>query len=89
MTLKENAGYSPFVKGNSKNDVDKIASESLELVDLLNLKDEFPERLPGGFQQKTSLARAISTNAKLMILDEPISALDPEVRLKLRFKLRD
>lgn len=89
MTLKENAGYSPFVKGNPESDVDKIAKESLELVELLDFQNELPEKMPGGFQQKTSLARAISTNAKLMILDEPISALDPEVRLKLRFKLRD
>ena len=89
MNLKENAGYSPFVKGQNSEEVDTIAKESLELVDLLDLQNEYPERLPSGFQQKTSLARAISTNAKLMILDEPISALDPEVRLKLRFKLRD
>lgn len=89
LTVKENAGYSPFVKGMDNKEVQKIAEESLELVELLDLKNEYPERLPGGFQQKTSLARAISTNAKLMILDEPISALDPEVRLKLRFVLRD
>jgi ABC-type Fe3+/spermidine/putrescine transport system ATPase subunit len=87
MTLLENSGYSPFVK-NEPNFND-IAESSLELVDLLDLKNEHPGNLPGGFQQKTSLARAISTNAKLMILDEPISALDPAVRLMLRFKLRD
>jgi len=89
MNLLENSGYSPFVKGLPKTEVDEIAKSSLELVELLDLKNEYPSTLPGGFQQKTSLARAISTNAKLMILDEPISALDPEVRLKLRFKLRD
>ena len=89
MNLKENSGYSPFVKGIKSKEVDRIAKESLELVDLLDLQNEYPEQMPSGFQQKTSLARAISTNAKLMILDEPISALDPEVRLKLRFKLRD
>lgn len=89
MNLKENSGYSPFVKGKESKEVEEIAKESLDLVDLLDLQNEYPGNLPGGFQQKTSLARAISTNAKLMILDEPISALDPEVRLTLRFKLRD
>lgn len=89
MNVKENSGYSPFAKGKASKEVDEIAKESLDLVDLLDLQNEHPSNLPGGFQQKTSLARAISTNAKLMILDEPISALDPEVRLTLRFKLRD
>lgn len=89
MNVLENAGYSPYVKGTASDETDEIAKASLELVEMLELQDQYPENLPGGFQQKTSLARAISTNAKLMILDEPISALDPEVRLKLRFKLRD
>ncbi|MHA2363221.1 MAG: ABC transporter ATP-binding protein [Candidatus Hodarchaeales archaeon] len=88
MTVSENAGYSPFVRGKDTEDQKNITTKALELVDLLELRDELPRKLPHGMQQKVALARAIATEAKLMILDEPISALDPEVRAKLRFSIR-
>ncbi len=88
MTVWENAGYSPFVKGLSLEEQVRITKKALELVDLISLSHELPRNLSGGAQQKAALARAIAVQAPLMILDEPLSALDPEVRTSLRYLLR-
>ncbi|MHA2106026.1 MAG: ABC transporter ATP-binding protein [Candidatus Hodarchaeales archaeon] len=84
----ENASYSPMVRGLPSNEIVQITESALEETDSLNLKDFYPESLPSGFQQKISISRALARQASIMILDEPISALDPEVRAKLRYKLR-
>lgn len=89
LSVYKNAGYSPMVRGLSKEEQTTITNQALELVDILDLEKQMPEDLPSGFQQKTALARAIATQAKLMILDEPLSALDPEVRMKLRVTVRN
>ncbi|MFW9929546.1 MAG: ABC transporter ATP-binding protein, partial [Candidatus Thorarchaeota archaeon] len=89
LTVFKNAGYSPRVRGLSEQEIKETASKALELVQALDIQDEYPDKLPNGFQQKVSIARAIATNAPLMILDEPISALDPEVRVNLRYKIRE
>ena len=89
LSVYKNAGYSPMVRGLSQQEQKNITDQALELVDILDLKSQMPLDLPSGFQQKTALARAIATQAKLMILDEPLSALDPEIRLRLRVIVRN
>ena len=80
--------YSPTVRGLSAEDINTTTTRALEQVESLNLKDLWPKNLPEGFQQKIAIARAIATDAPLMILDEPISSLDPEIRDKMRFIIR-
>ncbi len=88
MTVAENVTYAPFVNDIPHKDLKKIELEMLTLVDLLEQKELYPRELSGGAQQKTAVARALATREKLLILDEPISALDYKVRVTLRYAIR-
>ena len=88
MTVEQNVSYGPFVKNVSKEKQAEISNKMLKLVDLLEEKQLLPRFLSGGAQQKTAVARALANEEKLLILDEPISALDHKVRVALRYELR-
>ncbi len=88
MTVEQNAAYGPFVKDEPKQTQEEISKEMLRLVDLLEQKQLRPRSLSGGAKQKTAVARALANKQKLLILDEPISALDYKVRVSLRYELR-
>lgn len=88
MTVEQNVAYGPFVKDKSKQIQAEISEEMLRLVDLLEQKQLRPRSLSGGAKQKTAVARALANKQKLLILDEPISALDYKVRVSLRYELR-
>jgi len=64
------------------------AMESLELVGLADLAERYPHALSGGQQQRIALARALVTSPRVLLLDEPLSALDAQVRLQLRVEIR-
>ena len=82
LTVRENIGF-----GIEKNNTERV-DELLRLIQLEQLADRMPENLSGGQQQRVSLARALAPRPKLILLDEPFSALDPELREQLRNDVR-
>ena len=88
MTVAQNISYAPFVADLPQSEQRSVEEEMLQLVDLLELKSMYPRSLSGGAQQKTAVARALATREKLLILDEPISALDYKVRVSLRYAIK-
>jgi len=72
----------------SKDELEIRALEVLRMVDLFEHKHKYPRQLSGGQQQRTALARAIAISPSFLLLDEPLSALDARVRIKLRGEIR-
>lgn len=87
MNIVQNVDYPSFVKNLPSEELNERTENALRLVDLLEEKELFPRQISGGAQQKVSVARALATQAKLIILDEPISALDLKVRVELRYEI--
>lgn len=88
MTVWGNITYGPRVRGSSPEETRSLALEMLEMIKLSARSDAYPFELSGGTQQKTAVARALISKAKLLLLDEPLGALDVKVRSELRYELR-
>jgi ABC-type Fe3+/spermidine/putrescine transport system ATPase subunit len=88
MNVWDNVTYGPRVKALRKKESEKIGREMLEMVRLFERLDAFPSELSGGMMQRVALARALSAGAKLLLLDEPLGALDAKIRFELRYELR-
>lgn len=86
-SIYENVIYGPRVRGEPKDEIRRTANEMLQLVLLADRADDYPEVMSGGMKQRVALARALMTGTKLLILDEPLSALDAKIRLNLRKEL--
>ena len=88
MNVWDNVTYGPRVKALESKESERIGREMLEMVRLFERLDAFPSELSGGMMQRVALARALSAGAKLLLLDEPLGALDAKIRLELRYELR-
>ncbi|MDF2682537.1 MAG: amino acid transporter substrate-binding protein [Brevibacillus sp.] len=88
LTAAQNIAYGLYSKKWSKKDIEDKVREVLALIDLEHIRDKYPSQLSGGQQQRVALARAIALSPDFLLLDEPLSALDAKVRLKLRRELR-
>ena len=89
LTVWDNATFSPSVKGWTPEHRDVLAREMLSMVHLIERADAYPRELSGGMQQRLALARALAADAEVLLLDEPLRALDARLRIELRAELRD
>lgn len=88
MTVLENVAFGVEMKGSTKIDARRRASEMLALVQLEQFSSRKPHQLSGGQQQRVALARALAPQPKVLLLDEPLSALDLKLRKAMQIELK-
>lgn len=89
MKVAQNIGYPLAVAGVAKAEITQRVGELLQMFQIEEMGDRFPSQLSGGQQQRVALARALINRPKVLLLDEPLSALDAKIREEVRQELRD
>ncbi|MBE9388098.1 quaternary amine ABC transporter ATP-binding protein [Vagococcus salmoninarum] len=88
-TILENTEFGLEIRGVEKADREKVALQALDNSGLLPYKDQFPNQLSGGMQQRVGLARALANDPEILLMDEAFSALDPLIRHEMQDELLD
>ncbi|MGF6779605.1 ABC transporter ATP-binding protein [Paraburkholderia sp. GAS334] len=88
MTVADNIGFGLRVGGRPDAEIRERVDEMLQLIKLPHLADRYPWQMSGGQQQRVALARALAGKPQVLLLDEPLSALDAKIRISLRQDIR-
>ncbi|MCG7845130.1 MAG: ABC transporter ATP-binding protein, partial [Methanomassiliicoccales archaeon] len=88
LTVEDNIMFGLNIRGADEGVKEQVLISMLDLVRLSGRSDAYPSELSGGMQQRTALARALASGADLLLLDEPLRALDARLRISLRKELR-
>lgn len=88
MTVADNIGFGLKVSKKPANEIKNRVEEMLTLIHMPGFGDRYPHQLSGGQQQRVALARALAISPQLLLLDEPLSALDAKIRVSLRQEIR-
>ena len=88
MNVEQNIGYSLKLQGMPKAEIKKIVAETLALVQLEGFEKRKPHQISGGQRQRVAVARAIINRPKVLLLDEPLGALDLQLRRQLQIELK-
>jgi putative spermidine/putrescine transport system ATP-binding protein len=88
MTVADNIGFGLMIARKPASDRKKRVAEMLEIIHMSDFGDRYPYQLSGGQQQRVALARALALSPQVLLLDEPLSALDAKIRVSLRAEIR-
>ena len=89
MTVRKNISYPLEIRKHPASEIERRVGEMLDLVQLAGLADRYPQQLSGGQQQRVALARALSFSPRVLLLDEPLGALDRKLRADVQEQLKD
>jgi putative spermidine/putrescine transport system ATP-binding protein len=88
MSVGDNIGFGMKVAKRPKNEIKERVDEMLDLIHMPGYEERYPYQLSGGQQQRVALARALALRPQILLLDEPLSALDAKIRVSLRGEIR-
>ena len=88
MTVRENIGFGLLMQGRAQTEIREIVDRMLELVRMVEMAERKTDQISGGQQQRVALARALAPQPKVLLLDEPLSALDYKLRKEMQIELK-